>query len=203
MRSKILEPQQEHTFSYFYSLNNLLEDIVAEFGYTTALESLVLPRGSFDEQRAEALRESYHTTLLYISLTTEVTWRELLHHAQVRINIEYPLNLENRLRRTLDYLLRGAQQLMIMEAKRGDIEAGFNQLAVQLIALNEAEATEASPRLLYGAVSSGSAWRFGVLDRATKHIVQNFKLYTLPDDTALLLSILIGILGADTPNADA
>ena len=57
MRSKILEPQQEYTFSYFYSLNNLLEDIVAEFGYTTALESLVLPRGSFDELRAEALRE--------------------------------------------------------------------------------------------------------------------------------------------------
>lgn len=201
MPYKIREPHQEYTFSYFFSLSNSLADIVGDFGYTTELVTLPLPKGKIDPARAKTLQQSYHETLPYITLTTEMArrefyisplLRELLHIIKVQIDVELPLHVKNKLRGTLDYLIRGTQNLLVIEAKRGDIEAGFNQLAVELIAIDERNLVEAP--LLFGAVSSGSTWRFGILDRAKRHIQQDFNQFSLPQDTGELLKILVGIL---------
>jgi hypothetical protein len=37
----------------------------------------------------------------------------------------------------LDYLIRSNQELLIIEAKKGDLDKGFNQLSAQLIALDK------------------------------------------------------------------
>lgn len=79
-----------------------------------------------------------------------------------------------------------------MEAKRGDLQRGFTQLAVELIALDQW--TDSDAPLLYGAVTVGDIWRFGVLHRADKKIVQDVAIYSVPADLGDLLQVLLTIL---------
>jgi hypothetical protein len=44
---------------------------------------------------------------------------------------------------------------------------------------------------LFGAVTTGSIWQFGTLDRQTKQITQILNLYRVPEDIEELLRILI------------
>ena len=67
-------------------------------------------------------------------------------HCQLRI--EYPLNVNNWLKGNLDYLLRAANSLLVIEAMNDDLTRGFTQLAVEMIALAEVEEQD----VFYGAV---------------------------------------------------
>jgi hypothetical protein len=51
-----------------------------------------------------------------------------------------------------------------------------------------------SSPMLYGAVSIGNVWQFGVLNRQPKQILQDINLYRVPADLEDLLRILIAIL---------
>ena len=51
-----------------------------------------------------------------------------------------------------------------------------------------------APDILYGAVTIGNVWIFGILDVKTRTIFQDIGSYTLPDDLEDLISILVGIL---------
>lgn len=73
------------------------------------------------------------------------------------------------------------------------MDGGFNQLAVELIAVDKAEDNQ-EIALLYGAVTLGDIWRFAILDRATKRIIKNMHSHTIPQDTTEVFSILLGIL---------
>jgi hypothetical protein len=44
---------------------------------------------------------------------------------------------------------------------------------------------------LYGAVTTGSIWQFGILDRKAKQITQVLNLYRVPEDIEELVRILI------------
>jgi hypothetical protein len=90
--------------------------------------------------------------------------------------------------------LRANQELIVIEAKKKDIDSGFNQLAVELIALDKYEENE-SMEILYGAVTLGDIWKFGTLDRKKKHIVKNIHSQTIPEETEAVFSILMGIIG--------
>jgi len=48
--------------------------------------------------------------------------------------------------------------------------------------------------LIHGAVSVGDTWRFGVLDRARKHITQDIGQFNVPADLDDLLAVLVGVL---------
>ncbi len=81
---------------------------------------------------------------------------------------------------------------LVVEAKNADLTKGFTQLTVELIALDQ-WVEDQSP-LLFGAVSIGDVWRFGILDRKAKRIIQDLNLYQVPRDLEILLRILVGIL---------
>ncbi len=91
---------------------------------------------------------------------------------------------------SLDYLLQRHGELLVIEAKNADLARGFTQLAVELIALAEAE----SQPLLYGAVTTGDTWRFGHLDQLSHQITQDIALYRVPDDLEQLTQILMGLI---------
>ena len=93
----------------------------------------------------------------------------------------------------LDYLLVANQDLIIIEAKKKDIDNGFNQLVAELIALDKCEDNE-KIEILYGAVTLGDLWKFGILDRKRKHIVKNIHSHTVPEDIAKVFSTLMGIV---------
>ena len=93
----------------------------------------------------------------------------------------------------LDYFVRADQELIIIEAKKKDIDNGFNQLAAELIALDKYEDNDRL-EILYGAVTLGDIWKFGTLDRNRQHIVKNIHSHTIPEQTEDVFSILMGII---------
>jgi hypothetical protein len=105
--------------------------------------------------------------------------------------VEYPLDGGENLNGTVEYFIKYSGRIII-EAKKGDLEKGFNQLAIELIALDKRE--ESSPKTLYSAVTLGVIWRFGTLHREEKLLKKDMNAYIIPADLEKLLSVLLGIL---------
>jgi len=95
----------------------------------------------------------------------------------------------------LDYLIRSKQELIVIEAKRGDLDKGFNQLAAELIALDKYEENNTNGAL-YGAITIGYVWKFGILERSKQHISKDINSYTVPGDIERVFSILVGIISS-------
>lgn len=68
----------------------------------------------------------------------------------------------------------------MVEAKNADLQRVFTQLAVELIAVEQAELSES--KRIYGAVSVGNIWQFAVLNSQEKLIFQDINLYRVPAD---------------------
>lgn len=142
---RVLKKEKKYTFSDYFELNNPTKEILEEFGYTYRFEELVLPKSSQKIRSLETLRQTYITKLPFISLTSEAAKREfyispllleLLNYIHAEIDVEYPLDAGENLCGTIDYFITFTNNLVIIEAKKGDLEKGFTQLAVELIALN-------------------------------------------------------------------
>ncbi|KHD07237.1 hypothetical protein PN36_21025 [Candidatus Thiomargarita nelsonii] len=201
MIKSIFKKDKKYTFSDYFELNNPTEEIVAEFGYLLSTEIIQLPMdNSVDKQIIKKLQETYYDILPKITLNSAKRdfliaplLLEMIRHCDAKINVEYPIEIDDKLGGFLDYLIRSSQELIVIEAKKGDLDKGFNQLAVELIALDQYE-SENSPELLYGAVTIGEIWRFGVLKRKDKVIVKDIHSQRIPEDTGKVFSILLGIL---------
>jgi hypothetical protein len=131
----------------------------------------------------EVLAEFDYKVAPILSLVT-ITCQQILR-------IEYPLKVNNLLEGNLDYLLRGANSLIVIEAKQDDMTRGFTQLAVEMIALS---LVNDSSSMIYGAVTMGTLWTFGFLEESSKTIFQDILSYRVPSDLEELVSILVGIL---------
>lgn len=197
----IIQPNQSYTFADYFKLNYDTEDILAYFGFSFQSQSLALTKSKRQLERLEDLQQRLQESLPYISLTSEAARREfliapvlieLIHYTQVRLKVEYPLVVNEQLKGTLDYYLQSQTELLVIEAKNADMQRGFTQLAVELIAVDQWSPLS-SPKL-YGTVSVGNIWQFGVLHRQTKQVVQDINLYRVPTDVEDLLRILIAIL---------
>jgi len=115
---------------------------------------------------------------------------DLVHYTKAQLRIEYSIKVTEQLQGYLDYLLRTKSEVLVIEAKREDLTYGFTQLAAEMIALDQWEKTSAESTLL-GAVTTGSIWKFGRLNRATKHIEEGLDSYRVPDDIEPLMRILV------------
>lgn len=204
-RAAIIQPDQSYTFADYFKLNYDTEDILAYFGYSFASQSLVMPKSDRELERLEGLKQRLEETLPYLSLNSEIARREfliapvvmdLIHYTHVRVKVEYSLIVNEQLKGVLDYYLQSQNQLLIIEAKNADLQRGFTQLGVELIAITQWVSSEKP--ILYGAVSMGNIWQFGVLHRQTKQIVQDLNLYRVPADLEDLLRVLVAIL-EDSP----
>jgi hypothetical protein len=118
-------------------------------------------------------------------------------YTRQKVRVEYPLSINTWLRGTLDYYFQSSN-LLIIEAKRENLYAGFTQLGAELIALDQWTENEAP--ILYGAVTTGQIWQFGTFQRVTKHLTEDLTLYRIPEELEDLTRILIGIIaGQPTP----
>jgi len=202
MKGSIFKAGKKYTFSDYFDFNYPTEEIVAEFGYSYILQVITLPESTrHNKAPIEALKETYYKILPQITLTSEMAKREFLiaplifelaKETDSKIYIEYPLDIDDKLSGLLDYLIRARQELLVIEAKKGDIDKGFNQLAAELIALDKYE--DNSQPLLYGAITIGDMWRFGILDRQKKLLIKDIHSYRVPEDMAQVFGILLGIV---------
>jgi hypothetical protein len=204
MRALPIPPNTSLSFADYFRLNLATEDVAQHFGYSYASAVMSLPRSASAIPWMADLHERLTQSLPFVSLTSEAARREFLiapilidlaRYVQVKVRIEYPLKVTEQLQGTLDYYLQAEQQLLVIEAKNADLERGFTQLAAELIALDLW--TDAPVPLLYGAVSIGNVWQFGMLARETKHITQDLNLFRVPTDLEELLRILLAVLAPE------
>lgn len=197
----VIADKASYTFSDYFKLNAYVEDIVAYFGYNFQAQRYLLPQKTIDSQRVQQLAQRLDEWLPYVNLTNEIAKREfliapivqeLIYHTHARAKIEFPLKVNDKLQGTIDYFLQSEQNLVIIEAKNGDLDRGFTQLAVELIALDQW--TQQTTHLLYGVVSVGNVWQFGILNRKAKTLTQDLNVYGVPGDLEDLLKSLVAIL---------
>jgi hypothetical protein len=206
MKKSIFREGKKYNFSDYFDMNNPTEEIVGEFGYSFSFEVTDLPQSeSYDKEIIKHLKETYYRIIPKITLTSEIAKRkfliapillEIVRTTESKIHVEYPIELDDKLGGLLDYLVRSKQELIIIEAKKGDLDKGFNQLSVELIALDKYE--DSSLPNFYGAITVGDFWRFGILKRKEKHIIKDIHSYRIPEDIENVFSILRGIVDLDT-----
>jgi len=201
MKKSVFKEGKKYTFRDYFDLPGPAEDIINELGYSYSLGVLELPRAeNCDIASVHTLKANYYKVLPKISLESETAKREFLiapilfelaKATDARISVEYLIEIDDRLGGYLDYFIRSRQSLIVIEAKKGDLEKGFNQLAAELIALDKYEDENSS--LVYGAITIGEMWRFTVLNRKTKHITRDIHSFTIPEDVETVFRVLLGI----------
>jgi hypothetical protein len=166
---------------------------------------LDLPQHQGELDRLQERRSRLEEILPYLDLTNEQSRREMLiaplmedliHYTRAQLRIEYSIKVSNQLQGELDYLLRTKTNLLVVEAKQEDLTNGFTQMAVELIALDQWEQSTSVEQQsqLFGAVSTGTIWQFGVLHRQDKLVTQELTLYRVPTDLTPLTRILVAAL---------
>jgi hypothetical protein len=200
-KNAIIQADQSSIFADYFKLNFAPQDILAYFGVSLQRQSLTLPRHTGPLDRLTDLKTRIEESLPRLSLTSEMARREfliapvltdVLHYTRATLNVEYPVAVSNQLKGSLDYLLQNGNTFLVIEAKNEDLERGFVQLAIELIALDQW--IESDQPLLQGAISTGNIWQFGQFHRQTRHVTQDLNLYRVPADLEDLLRILIHIL---------
>ncbi|KAI9130844.1 hypothetical protein [Acaryochloris sp. CCMEE 5410] len=200
-KAPIIQPDQSYTFSDYFKLNFAPQDILAHFKASLLRRTLTLPRYPGPLDRLHDLRSRIEESLPRLSLTSEMVRREfliapvltdVLHYTQATLNVEYPVAVSDQLKGSLDYLLQNHQTFLVIEAKNENLERGFVQLAIELIALDQW--IESDQKILHGAISTGNIWQFGQYDRQSRTITQDLYLYRVPADLEDLLRILVNIL---------
>jgi hypothetical protein len=200
-RAAVIQPDQPYTFADYFKLNFAPQDILAYFNVSLQRRSLSLPYYTDPLDRLNDLKTRIEESLPRLSLTSEMARREfliapvltdVLHYTQATLNVEYPVTVNHQLKGSLDYLLQNRQTFLVIEAKNEDLERGFIQLAIELIALDQW--IESDQPLLQGAISTGNIWQFGQFNRQTREVTQDLNLYRVPADLEDLLRILVKTL---------
>lgn len=199
-KPKILQPDGNYSFRSYFEFSSDTDEVLAEFDYAFVRRRLQLPRTSNQLEGLDELRQQLEDTIPYVTLSSETAKREILVAPVLSrvavtckrlLRIEYPLKVNNLLQGNLDYFIQSERNLVVVEAKRDDLTRGFTQLAVEMIALSM---LEDAPNIVYGAVTMGEIWVFGTLEQNLSTITRDITSYTLPDDLAEIVKILVGIL---------
>lgn len=197
-RATILNPTESYTFSKYAELSFDAADILAEFGVTLNSSPLQLPQQLPIDP--EPLRSELQENLALVDPSSEMARREALifpilktvcKFIQAPLKIEYPVRVNSWLKGSFDYFIPTPQSLLVIEAKNADLARGFTQLAVELIALDQW--IDSPTPTLYGTVTTGDTWKFGLFQRQAKQIQKDINTYAVPSDLNLVLSVLFGI----------
>jgi hypothetical protein len=201
MKKQIISPETPYTFSDYFKMNVDIEDLLDYFGYSYQKAYLDLPQTTHELDRLQELQSRLEERRPFIAWTSEMARREfliapviaeLIHYTQTKVKVEYPLEVTHQLKGTIDYYLRAKNNLLIVEAKNADITRGFTQLAVELIAIDQADETD--KEIIFGAISIGELWQFGTLDRKTKVVNEDLNQFLVPVGLEKLMRVLVGIL---------
>jgi len=131
MTKKILKEGRKYTFSDYFEMRNSTEEIVAELGYSFSTKQLELKKSTeLDQELIENLRSSYYSIIPKISINSEIAKREVMiapilqaviKTVEAKLNIEYPIEVDEKLSGLIDYFFRSKQQMIVIEAKKGDL----------------------------------------------------------------------------------
>lgn len=197
---RVLNTDEAYTFSKYFELPFDIEDILADLDCSLDRAMLSLPLYLEAVNRLSNLHEQIEDGIRYVGITSEQARREFLiapivrevcRLTQQRVRVEYPVVVNQWLKGTFDYYFQ-ANNLLVIEAKRENLDNGFTQLAAELIALDQW--TDQETNRLYGAVTTGQDWRFGIFYRQERRIIADLKLYRVPEELETLVRILAGIL---------
>jgi hypothetical protein len=196
-----IDLSQSYTFSKFFELKIAANDLARSFGYSFDRIFLKLPEHAGKLDRTSQTRERIEEVLPFVNLSNETARREILispiiydliHYTQIEVRIEYPLRASDQLQGYVDYLLESPSRVLIVEAKKEDLELGMTQLIAELIALDRWLDADTNP--LVGAVTTGKIWEFARLDRQAQTISQGLESYRVPADLETLTRILVHAL---------
>jgi hypothetical protein len=202
MQRQIFQSGETYSFSRYFAMPFTVREILREFEFSYTRKHLNLLRSKISPDLT-LLKQQLDRNQRRMPLTNEMARREALISPVLleisdltdrQILAEYAVSVNEYLKGTLDYYLTDESEtgLLIIEAKQSDLVHGFTQLAVELIALDQW--TRSQSPLLYGVVTTGDRWVFGVLDRAAKTVTEDDREFAIAqlDD---LVSVLLGILG--------
>lgn len=210
MRPPVIDQAANLTFSEYFRLNAEVDEVLAYFGFGFEARPVALPTTQRPLDGVPELKARLESALRHVSMTTEAARREfliapividLINYTSSRVRVEYAIDAGPQLHGTLDFFVQLQRNLLVIEAKNADLTKGFTQLAVELVALDRW--TDNDTPQLFGAVSTGDIWQFGVLDRAAKHVTQDLNLFRVPADLDALMRILVGILTDEHANNNA
>ncbi len=209
MKSFSPSDEASYTFSDYFKLTSEIDEILEYFGYGFERGYYQFKRSDTELTRLKDLIFRLEQNNLYTSINSEIARREfliapvlteLIVYTQSKMRVEYSLTINNKLKGILDYLLQNQQELLVIEAKNADLEQGFKQLVIEMVALDQwhKDSVLDTDRLnhifLYGAVSVGNIWQFAILNTGTKKITQDLNLFRVPADVEDLLRVMIAIL---------
>lgn len=204
MQYSELDPSGSYTFSDYFKTNADSREIAKFFGYRLQREELDLLAVPVPfPETVHTLQIDLREISKKVYINSEQARREFLiapilfllskSMTDFRLNVEKYIFASDQLKGSLDYYLSGQQSVVVIEAKNSDIVNGMKQLVAELIALDKLE--EPEQMFLHGAVSIGDDWRFARLNRAGKEIIEDIKLYRVPEEIEILFGILFGLLG--------
>ncbi len=195
----ILDPNQTYTFSKIFEMRISAKDLAQELGYQFTRKWLDLPQYSGELDRLPELENRLNEILPYFDLSNETSRREVLispiildlvHYTKSEVRIEYPLKITNQLQGYLDYFIENRQNILVIEAKKEDLDYGLTQLIAELIALDKWEKMEQQTEIL-GAITTGKIWEFCKLNRSQNSIEQGLNSYRVTEDIEALMRILV------------
>ncbi len=144
-----------------------IEEILQELGFLFTHEELALSQRASAYQKevalqAQSTKQRIRVAQKHVDLSSEASRRQMLiapiildlvHLVDVRVNIEYKIEVNQFLRGDVDYYLKSKHHVPIVEAKQADLGRGFVQLATELIALDAW--IDSKDQIIYGAVTTG------------------------------------------------
>lgn len=199
MMSKLLNPDKSYTFSKYFELKVEAKDLAQELGYTLERKWLNLPQFTGELDRSQETQKRIIEILPYVGLGNEMARREfmispimhdLIHYAKIEIRIEHKIKVSNQLQGVIDYLLRSPNCVIVVEAKKEDLDFGMTQLIAELIALDY-WLEDALQTSILGAVTTGKNWEFARLNRQAKYIEQGLESYQVPENFDTLMRVLV------------
>lgn len=171
---------------------------------------------------SEAAYRAFYTTPLLFGALDQVRFK---------MHMAYPV-AGGRLKGTVDFLLRGRHDMVVAGVAKEELERGFSQLAAQMVALSEQmakptvgpvhprraqkavragrgrggsrgpETARGAQTRLFGVVTAGPIWQFGLLERGQKRVTKDTEEFLLPRDLERLVGILAGLLGESETEQD-
>ena len=151
------------------------------FATATPVSVSVMLRELLDDQIPLALTQSTEKARseFIIAPVLVETRKQLGNRVGLFSGVEFNVDFENGLRGVCDFLFSlsslqsviEAPVLAVVEAKNGNIRSGLGQCAAEMIAARQYNEAEESPMpVIFGAVTSGSEWRFLQLQNDTLFI---------------------------------
>ncbi|MCP4700893.1 MAG: hypothetical protein GY862_29170 [Gammaproteobacteria bacterium] len=198
---KLSEVKGKLPFSKYIKKNILPSDTSEFFGYKYTKGLLVYSSTDDHVDLAFELKKKYLDVKLKIDSQNESFRREsivypILHEViigftDVRMDLEHTVITDSELLYgDVDYFLydTGGKKLLIVEAKKSDIEGNLAQLVPELIAVDKVEGD--GKHLIFGSVTIGTVWQFAVLDSENKIIYLDNNQYSFPKEGEAIINLL-------------